>query len=332
MSISMNSVARLVLSLVTFGAIVCSCHHIPLMDPYSGVYIKFNIRIDPDMFDYNLEDYPYPNIVRGSMPHSLRVCFYDIESHDLVMEEYVGSEGGFINVEAGVYDIVVYNLGTEVTRVTGTASRAGAYAYTSNSGSILNMSKADENGEVIQLNYPVIYEPDHLYVGRKENVEIPVVAADNRVLVIEVDMSTLLESYTFEILNIVGAERIQSATCFVTGQSPQRYLWDKRHPGNLCAITFGAPVDVEHGVVRTAFNTFGRYPYSTSGVYVNFLVNDKGGHRYQWIFDITEQFDDPDNERHEIKIINTIVIPEEEQGGFTPSVGDWNAEIVYVPL
>lgn len=332
MSVSMNSVARLVLSLVTFGAIVCSCHHIPLMDPHSGVYIKFNIQVQPDVIDCNPVDYPFPDIVRGKMPTSLRVCFYDIETHDLVMEEYVGSEGGFINVAAGVYDIIVYNLGTEVTRVTGTASRAGAYSYTSSSGSVLNMSKSDSDGQVTQINYPVIYEPDHLYVGTKENVEIPVVSDDNRIVVIEVDMTPLLESYTFEILNIVGADRIQSATCYVTGQAPQRYLWDRRHPGNVCAILFGAPVDISQGVIRTAFNTFGRYPYSTSGVYLNFLVNDKGGHRYQWIFDISDQFDDPDNERHEIKIINTIVIPEEERGGFSPSVGDWNAEIVYVPL
>lgn len=331
MNIRINSVLWQLLVLV-FGVLVCGCRHIPLMDPHTGIYIKFDIKVNPDVIDSNPEDYPFPDIVRGSMPRSLRVCFYDIESHDLVAEDFIGSEGGFINVQAGVYDIIVYNLGTEVTQVIGSASRSGVYAYTSSSGSVLTMSKADENGDMLQFNYPVIYEPDHLYVGRKENVEIPVVREDNRILVIDMDMSSLLESYTVKFLNIVGADRILSAFCYITGQSPQRYLWDKRYPGNLCAIVFDAPIDAERGIIRTAFNTFGRYPYSTSGVYLNFLVNDKTGHRYQWIFDVTEQLDDPDNEERAIDIINPIIVPEKEEGGFTPSVGEWNAEIIHVPL
>lgn len=332
MSAIVSRIMRLAFSFVVFGSLMCGCQHIPLMDPHSGVYIKFNIQVDPDIVDYRSEDYPYPEIVRGAMPRSLRVCFYDIESHNLVMEEFVGSEGGFINVSAGVYDVIVYNLGTQVTQVTGTSSRAGAYAYTGKSGTVLNLSKSNEDGEVTQINYPIIYEPDHLYVGRKESVEIPVVSDNNRIVVIDLDMDSLLESYTFEVLNITGAERIRKATCYVTGQAPQRYLWDKRHPGNMCAIVFGAPVDQQNGVIRTAFNTFGRYPYSTSGVYLNFLVDDFSGNKYQWIFDITDQFDNPDNKEHSIKIISPIVIPEKEQGGFTPSVGDWNAEIIHVPL
>ena len=47
---------------------------------------------------------------------------------------------------------------------------------------------------------------------------------------------------------------------------------------------------------------------------------------------MTEQFDNPDNEEHDIFISEPIVVPEKEQGGFTPTVGDWNAEIIHVPL
>ena len=327
-----STTAARLLALVFFTVLSVSCRHIPLMEPHSGVYIKFNVKVQPDVVDYNPEDYPFPGIVRGAMPQTFRVCFYDAETHDLLTEDYLGNEGGFVDINPGLYDIMVYSMGTELTRVTGVSSRAAAYAYTSGPGMNLTMTRGNEDGDIIRINYPVIYEPDHLYVGRAERVEIPVVSEDSRVIVIPFDVRTLLESYTFEAVNIVGAERIQSASCYVTGQAPQRYLWDERHPGNVSAIVFDAPVDVENGCIRTAFNTFGRYPYSTSAVFVNLYITDKGGNKYQWIFDVTEQFDNPDNERKSIIIYNAIVVPEHPEGGFSPNVNDWNTEIIDVPL
>ena len=161
---------------------------------------------------------------------------------------------------------------------------------------------------------------------------IPVVPEDSRIVIIDLDVTPLLESYTIQLLNVVGAERIRSASCYVTGQAPQRYLWDKRYPGNLCAVVFEAPVNVEDGTIITAFNTFGRFNQVSAGVYLNLLVDDVNGRKYQWVYDITEQFDNPDNEKHDIVIISAIVIPDKEEGGFNPSVSDWNAEIITVPL
>lgn len=320
------------LFILIVAVVAASCRRIELYEPHSGVYVKFNIQVEPDIVSMYDKSYPFPDIVRGGMPSSFRVCFYDPVSHSLVAEDLLGYEGGFVNIAAGTYDIMAYSLGTEVTRVAGSDSRAACYAYSSATGYSLNLTRADSNDHIERYNFSVIHEPDHIYVGRKADVEIPVVPDDNRIIVINLDESTLLESYTFQALNIIGAERVESVTCYVTGQASQRYLWDSRYSNNQCAIGFAGSLDVENGTIITAFNTFGRFPGSSSRVFVNLLVNDKSGGKYQWIFDVTEQFDNPDNEKHEISIVSAIVIPERQQGGFTPSVGDWNAEIIDVPL
>lgn len=317
---------------VMAGMASVSCHRIELKEPHSGVYVKFEIQVNPDIISMHEESYPFPAIVRGSMPTAMQVCFYDVVSHELVYETFISSAGDFVDVSAGTYDIVAYSLNNEVTNVTGTSTRAGSYAYTSGPGTVLSLTRSDDGEVRDPLYYPVIYEPDHLYVGRQENVVIPVVPEDSRIVVIDLDVTPLLESYTIQLLNVVGAERIRSASCYVTGQAPQRYLWDKRYPGNLCAVVFEAPVNVEDGTIITAFNTFGRFNQVSAGVYLNLLVDDVNGRKYQWVYDITEQFDNPDNEKHDIVIISAIVIPDKEEGGFNPSVSDWNAEIITVPL
>ena len=317
---------------VMAGMASVSCHRIELKEPHSGVFVKFEIQVNPDIVSMHEESYPFPAIVRGSMPTAMQVCFYDVVSHELVYETFISSAGDFIDVPAGTYDIIAYSLNTEVTNVTGTSTRAGGYAYTSGPGTVLSLTRTTGFEEMDPLYYPVIYEPDHLYVGREENVVIPVVPEDNRIVVIDMDVPPLLESYTIQLLNIVGAERIRKATCYVTGQASQRYLWDKRYPSNVCAVVIDAPVNVADGTVLTAFNTFGRFRQVSAGVFLNVLIDDVNGRKYQWVFDVTEQFDNPDNEKHDITIMSAIVIPEKEEGGFSPSVDDWNAEIITVPL
>jgi hypothetical protein len=79
------------------------------------------------------------------------------------------------------------------------------------------------------------------------------------------------------------------------------------------------------------FNTFGKFPGAHNDVYLNVLVTDIQGGRHQWVYDVTDQFDDPDNHTHQIIIDDPIKIPDDE-GGFTHDVTDWKDEVIYVPL
>lgn len=312
-----------------------SCHRIPLYDPDSSIYLKLELKLDMDV---KVPDYvdlaAYPDLaakVHCAKPTSVRACFYDVETHRLAAEDFVGGDGGFIDLAAGTYDMIVYNLGNENTRVTATETRGGAYAYTSGLNTRVKVTKA---GTSQVREYDVIYEPDHLLVGRMEQVVIPVhETGENKRVVIEDNMSTLLETYSFEMPNIQGAERIKTVDIYITGQAPSRYLWDKRYPTRPVAIWFPAKIEPSAGRLYSVFNTFGKFPDSQSDVFLYVRMTNGQGGLFQWTFDVTDQFNNPDNTDHTIIIDDHVEIPEEgSDGGFTPTVNDWNAEIIDIQL
>lgn len=312
-----------------------SCKHLELNKPTSGVFVRLTLSQGPsdtlpDEF-INSSNSEIQNKIKGHYPEKVRLLFYDPDTHELVEEDYINPEGGFVDVPSGYYDIVAYGMGSNTTRVSGIDSRAGSYAYTSGLGATLRMTKSDDPDGYI--DFPIIYEPDPIYVGRAENTYIPVRAEQDRTLLIDLFMPTLLDTYSFEIPEIEGAQYIKSAEIYITGQAAFRYLWDKRLSNKNVALYFKAPVNKEDGSIKTVFSTFGSHsPQIQNDVYLNIMVTDANGARFQWIYNVTEQFNNPDNNNHRIVIGDHIIIPNGVDGGINPDVNDWEAEITTIPL
>lgn len=321
------------LLLVVLAAV--SCKREPLHDPDSGLYIKLNVILGPTTTlsgGVDIEnDAELKAKMNGQIPERCRVLFYETSTHELITEEFLPPTGGFVDVPTGDYDIIVYGMGTEVTLVSNVYTRAGCYSHTNFIGTKLKVMTRAGGVEGL-TEFPVINEPDHIFVGRASNVHVPVRSEFEDVKVVEIDMPTLLDSYTFEVLNIFNAEKIKNMTVYITGQAPSRYLWDKRYPKTPCAIMFDAHVNVKEGSIHTAFNTFGKFPEETNQVFLNVQIEDVSGGRFQWIYDVTEQFDNPDNTNHQIVISDKIEIPDGGTGGFVTDVNDWGTEIEIVPL
>lgn len=317
-----------------------SCKRIPLYDPATDVYLKLDLKLAIDVeLSADIEIAGHTDLedkVHGKMPELVRACFYDPETHKLVSEDFLPPEGGFIILPAGVYDLIVYSMGTEATQVTGMDNRGSAYAFTSPTGTkVKARSKAGDEDPSLPSEFEVIYEPDHIFVGRVNGVVIPVhPAGEEHTIVIESEMTPLLETYTFEVKNVNGAGNIQKADVYITGQAPGKYLWDGRQSAPPVAIYFQSDIDPEKGHLFSVFNTFGKFPYMTNNVFLNVLVETGGGGKYQWVFDVTDQFDNPDNVGHEIIIDEPVDVPgpEERTGGFLPTVSDWDVEIVEIPI
>lgn len=324
-----------ILALLSTLMLLPSCKHIELNKPLSGVYIRLSIYQGPsESLPSELIDSSDPDIqqkIKGHTSEKVRILFYHPETHELVTEDYVNPEGGFVDVPSGYYDVVAYGMGSSTTRVSGLDTRAGSYAYTSGIGATLRMTKADDPEGYI--DFPIIYEPDPIFVGRAENIYIPVRAEQDRTLLIDLDMPSLLDTYSFEIPDIEGAEHIKSAEIYITGQAAFRYLWDKRLSNKNVAIFFKAPVDKDAGAIKTVFSTFGSHsPQIQNDVYLNIMVTDASGARFQWIYNVTEQFNNPDNSDHRIVIQDHIIIPNGVDGGIVPDVNDWETEITTIPL
>ena len=325
--------------IVLLACLACllSCQRIPLHDPDSGVYLKLELKLNVDVAVPAAIDLSrHPDLaakVNISKPQTVHVCFYDPETHKLVAEDFLEGEGGFVHLSPGEYDMIVYGLGNEVTQVDGTQTRGAARAFTSALGTRVKVNKAE--AEEQQTEFDVIYEPDHLLVGRKERVTIPVHAADEgSVIVIDDEMETLLETYAFSMPNVSGVENLKSVDIYITGQAPSRYLWDKRYPSRAVAIQFSGVLDAEDGGISSVFNTFGKFPDIRSQVYLYMMFTGEGGQQYQYVQDVTEQFNNPDNSGHEIVIDEPIEIPEGGGGeaGFNPTVGDWQVEVIDIPI
>ena len=334
---------------------VTSCHHIPLFEPATGVYLVLDISYGSKTELSGKETFPdkdfWKSVVDGRTPQQYRLCLYEHDTGKLMFDDFFPAEGGFIEAPTGYYDLIVYSLGAEAVRVGGLDSRGYAMAYTSPTGSAVKLTKitkTDEDGDGVEdgeagepgdeeknlnIQYPIHYMPDHVYVGRAENVYIPVRSNISKAVSVGVNMETMLDTYTFEAFNIEGAERISQMTCYITGQVTGKHLWDDRLAPDLCAIPVPVLVDNSGETsIRGVFNTLGKHPNAMSNVFLNIMIKNAQGEYYQWIFDVTDQFHNPDNVRHEIIIANRMVVPDVERGGFSPDVGDWEAEIIHVPL
>lgn len=321
----------LALCLLLLGA----CKRIPLYDPYAGVYLKLNIQLNTNInlnADIDIEgDKELHDKVYGKIPELVRACFYDVETHKLTNEFILPAEGGFIDIDAGVYDLIVYSLGTESTRIADTDVRATGYAYTSQATKNLRITKSNGDGSTSSQEQQVIYEPDHLFVGNKADVVVPVHSIQDKTVVIEADLTSLVESWSFEVLYVEGAGNIREADVYITGQAPSKYLWDRRFPNQPATIWFQAEANVSKGHIYTVFNTFGKFPHAQNDVYLNVIVTDAAGSRYRWIFDVTDQFDNPDNDHNEIIINEPIVVPEDGSGeGLAHKVTDWDETLIEI--
>lgn len=324
----------LVLAIVfLFG--VSSCQHIPLYDPLSGLYIDINLDMSPNVaLDGDVLSEVTASSqkrVEGQVPDLMMVEVYDAETHSLVMEDFLPVNGGFLDVSEGVYDIVVYGMKSDVNHVVNAGSLGAIKVTTTKTAKSLMMTKSDEDG-VKNIQYNIVYEPDHIYVGTAENVEVYPKADEKGITMLHLTAKTIVDSYTFQAIDISGIENIGKLSCYITGQVPNKYLWDGRLSDEVSAIPMETAIDVDKATITGAFNTFGKHLRTYANVYLNILVTNGAGAMYQWIYDLSEQFNDVDNLNHKLVISQHIDIPSADGGGFTPSVNDWNAEVSEVPL
>ena len=304
-----------------------SCRKTPGTDGDGGVYINLSLQLAPEVkpgVDVDLSANPeFRAKVEAQLPELLRACFYDVESHLLVSEEFLSPNGDYTDLVPGVYDVLVYNMDTEASLVEDSAIRGGTYAHTSRTGIGIRLEEGGEDG--IWENQPIVYEPDHLFVGRIAGVMI---GQTEDVQTLECELTRLSETWSVEFTDVEGAERIAEAVLYVTGQAEGRYLWDRRARNQTCALRLDCAVDVPKRQIYTVLNTFGLSTEAGADVLVNLMLTLRDGTRARYIFDVTDQWQNTDNTAHRIVISKPVDIPAagSSDGGMDPVVTDWDGE------
>ena len=307
-----------------------SCKRINLYTPDGGVYLELHLDVDHFLNEscpVNAKNNEaYAKLFYGKIPEMIDVIFYDMETHEQVYETFLPSNGGTIDIPPGTYDVIAYGKGPEYTRISATDNRGVGRAYTEKKSAIVNVDNALQN-------QTVIYMPDQVYAGRVSGMEIPVRPDDAGLTHVEMDLVSMIQTYSFTAYNISGLENVESFMCYISGQAPDRFLWDQHFTVNPVAIEYAVTPNPATYSATGVFNTFGKLPEYTSTVYLYVQVKSKSGHYFRWAYDVTDQCINPDNTCHTIVVDDPIDIPsgggsEGGSAGFGPSVVPWKGEII----
>ncbi|MBR2113947.1 MAG: DUF5119 domain-containing protein [Prevotella sp.] len=299
-------------------------------EDYSAI-LKLDLKLDIDI-DIDVDvDVDVETHTKIEMPQYMKVCCYSPQTGAIQNTEFVSGTGGPIHTSPGVYQMVVYEFGTEYTQIRGEGDINTLEAITSDitatkALAFSHFTRAQES----EPSGPIIYTPDHLLVAN-EQVEIPAFSADRHTVTLTAVARTIVETYSFEVKTVVGVEYIESCEAFVTNQARSSFFGQGTVNPQPATISFPVGVDRANKRLITAFNTFGKLP-GESHSYLHILIRDTGGEEHYITEDITDQFEKPD---HKIIIEEPVEIPKPEGGGgggIAPSVDPWEDVNHDVPI
>lgn len=353
-------------SIATLAVIATGCRRIPLCERESDVYLRPVYEMGAMCDTSGLSDAAKSSAgskITAPRPLTLTACFYDCESHRIAYSETIPAEGGFVKVPAGTWDILLYGMESEMTVVEKTDMRAAGTAYAPSTGTKVSV------GPDSRLGFTIAEEPEHLMVGRLQAVTIAALPERSSARVIELPMGSIAETWTLEIRDIRGAERLSRAAAWIGGLSATRTLWDLRLGDDPVAVQFaltpgggvagqasqhatgggsseggeggegsggsdGSPAksSTESAALCGVFNTFGMC--AGEQIKLGIMVVNSAGGRYAMVCDVTDQVLSPDNDGHRIIISESILVPSgsSEDGSFDPRVSDWDGESFNINL
>ena len=289
-----------------------SCKRRPLTT--ADYMVIVNLEIDKDIVNHTVE----------RDPSLMRCIFYDSESGAFVTQAFLPATGGQVSlIPAREYDVLVYNFDTESTWLENENWYNKIYASTSlipDSFRTKLRSRATKGDEEL-----IVYDPDHLFVGRLNDVFIPARSVDAPPVILNITCETVVESWLLEVRTITGKKNIGSIAGVITSLSGSNRIGPNERSSEYVSVYFDNQVIDEDGLLTAKFNTFGWTKSINEPQVLSLVFTDVAGKGHVYNFDISNQF--PDNKEQIIRIVTEIDIPEpmtSGDGGFVPKVDDWD--------
>ena len=289
-----------------------SCKRRPLTT--ADYMVIVNIEIEKDIVNHTVE----------KDPSLMRCIFYDSESGGFVTQAFLPPTGGQVSlIPSREYDVLVYNFETESTWLEDENWFNKIYASTSlipDSFRTKLRSRATKGEEEL-----IVYDPDHLFVGRLNDVFIPARSVDAPPVVLNVNCETVVESWLLEVKTITGVKNIGSMAAVITSLSGSNRIGPNERSTNFVSVYFDNQVIDENGLLTAKFNTFGWHKDIKEKQILSLVFTDVAGKGHVFNVDVSNQF--PNNKEQIIRIELDIDIPEpmtSGDGGFVPKVDDWD--------
>ena len=179
----------------------------------------------------------------------------------------------------------------------------------------------------------IVYEPDHLFVGKLEDVYIPMRGYGMPAFEIDIHAETIVQTWIVEIDKVRGAEYVGAVSSVISGLADHNLIGRGEQSYDEATVFFEAASLTKDGHFYAKFNTFGRNALAGRKQVLSLVLTDTGGKSFCFNMDISEKFNDNPLQYILIKT-DDIVIEKPEQtggGGLAPSVDEWgeiNTEIV----
>ena len=303
---------KYILYILFIGILLTGCQRRPLTTADYTVIVNLD-------FEREIVNYQMPGD-----PSLMRCIFYDSESGAFVTQAFLPSTGGQVSlIPSREYDVLVYNFDTESTWLEEENWYQKIYASTSlipDSFRTKLRSRATKGDEE-----QIVYDPDHLFVGRLNDVFIPARSVDAPPVVLNIECETVVESWLLEVKTVTGKENIGSIAGVITALSGSNRIGPNERSTEFVSVYFDNQVIDDTGFLTAKFNTFGWNPEINEKQVLSLVFTDVAGKGHIHNFDISEQF--PDNKEQIIRIVTEIDIPKPEtsgDGGFVPKVEDWD--------
>lgn len=332
-----------VLTSVILSGMFTSCEHRPLEDPYNGHYIRVYVdeQIKNVTYGFYNESRKRPEYKR---PTVLRVVLSDPLTNQIIAERYLQSTGedergyyidGLISAEAGDYNLMIYNFGTERTKLRRENYFYEAQVYTLPIPEQYHQYFPSLGAEIDKNS--VRYCPDHLFLATSEPITVSKSINVDTLRTADGDFFTagsVVKSYYMQV-QIRGFQYVTTAVSLLSGMAGTTTLHDR---SMLSTDPVSVFFDMEYTDVRrakneekdlatlyTTFNTFGKLPEEDNIYTLHFEFTRSDGSTQVETIDITSMFSDPlvINEQWILLEKEIDIIPPIGGGGMTPGVDDW---------
>lgn len=310
----------LIVVLMVMALVAGSCKRRPLVELDNNVCL--NITIDTSIVNYEV----------NTPPEMMRAIFFDSKTGDFVSHSFLPHNGGYVHLMPGrEYDILVYNFDTEATIIDGDYNLNYILAYTNlvpeNIKSKLK-GRADKSPDEM-----IVFEPDHLFVGKLEDIYIPMRGDGMPALQIDILVQTIVQTWIVEIDKVRGAEYVGAISSVISGLADHNLIGRGEQSYDEATVFFEAASLTKDGHFYAKFNTFGRNALAGRSQILSLVLTDTGGKNWCFNMDISEKFND-NPEQYILIRTDDIVIEKPEQtggGGLAPEVDEWgeiNTEII----
>ena len=303
---------RYVAYILALICILASCQRRPLTTADYTVLV--NIEIEKDIINYTVE----------KDPSLMRCVFYDSQSGAFVTQAFLPPTGGQVSlIPAREYDVLVYNFDTESTWLEQENWFHMIYASTSLIPDSFKTKLRSRASKVDEEQ--IVYDPDHLYVGRLHDVFIPARSVEAPPVVLDIRCETVVESWLLEVRTVTGVKNIGTIAAVVTNLSESNKIAYNRRSADVVSVFFDNQVIDENGLLTAKFNTFGWTEEITEQQVLSLVFTDIAGKGHVYNVDVSDQI--RNNKDQIIRIEIEIDIPEpmtSGDGGFVPKVDEWD--------